>query len=65
MKALKIVGTNIGGDHGRKLEYWPVSGRARQRILNGSETEKVVARECKPFVKAQAALAPKDDVEFF
>lgn len=65
-EGIKIVGTNVGGDHGRKLEYWPVSGRARQCILNGSEAEKVVARDRdrKPIVKA-AAAAPKDDIEFF
>jgi chemotaxis protein CheD len=63
-EGIKIVGTNVGGDHGRKLEYWPVSGRARQCILNGSEAEQAVARERKPIVKA-AIVAPKDDIEFF
>lgn len=64
-EGIRIVGTNVGGDHGRKLEYWPVSGRARQCILNGSEAERVVARERKPIVKAAPAAAPKDDIEFF
>lgn len=64
-EGIRIVGTNVGGDHGRKLEYWPVSGRARQCILNGSEAERVVARERKPIVPAAAAAAPKDDIEFF
>ena len=64
-EGIRIVGTNVGGDHGRKLEYWPVSGRARQCILNGSEAEKAVARERKPIVQAAPAAAPKDDIEFF
>lgn len=65
-EGIKIVGTNVGGDHGRKLEFWPVSGRARQCILNGNEAEKVVASERKPRIKpAVAAAAPKDDIEFF
>lgn len=65
-EGIRIVGTNVGGDHGRKLEFWPVSGRARQCILNGNEAEKAVARERKPFSKpAAAAAAPKDDIEFF
>lgn len=64
-EGIKIVGTNVGGDHGRKLEYWPVSGRARQCILNGNEAEKAVARERKPVAAPAAAAAPADDIEFF
>jgi chemotaxis protein CheD len=26
-------GGSTGGEHGRRLEYWPVSGRARQALL--------------------------------
>lgn len=64
-EGIMIVGTNVGGDHGRKLEYWPVTGRARQCILNGNEAERAVARERKPIPRAAPAAAPKDDIEFF
>ncbi|MGO7428723.1 chemotaxis protein CheD, partial [Rhizobium ruizarguesonis] len=29
-EGIPVVGSSTGGEHGRKLEYWPVSGRARQ-----------------------------------
>lgn len=30
------VGGNTGGPHGRRIQYWPVSGRARQILLTGA-----------------------------
>ncbi len=30
------VGGNTGGLHGRRIQYWPVSGRARQIMLSGT-----------------------------
>lgn len=44
-EGIRIVGSNTGGDVGRKLEYWPVSGRARHYALTGAETQKTVALE--------------------
>lgn len=63
-EGIRIVGLNVGGNNGRKLEYWPVSGRARQIPLNGAETQKTVAREQtirKPVVHKPAS----ETVEFF
>ncbi|MCY6382414.1 chemotaxis protein CheD [Hoeflea prorocentri] len=60
-EAIPIVNASLGGELGRKVEFWPVSGRARQNILTGTETLKAVALE--------APAAPKkpapDDIEFF
>jgi chemotaxis protein CheD len=39
-EGIPVVGSSTGGDHGRKLEFWPVSGRARQYPLTGAETQK-------------------------
>ncbi|MEX3007006.1 chemotaxis protein CheD [Hoeflea sp. TYP-13] len=60
-EGIKIVNSSLGGELGRKVEFWPVSGRARQSILNGSETMKAVAREQPVAPKP----APADDIEFF
>lgn len=60
---IQLVGSSTGGDHGRKLEYWPISGRARQHALTGAETQRTVALEQRP------APAPKrteeTSIEFF
>jgi chemotaxis protein CheD len=64
-EGIRIVGSNVGGDVGRKLEYFPVSGRARQYPLSGAETQKTVALETAP----PKIIAPKPavdtSIEFF
>ena len=61
-EGIKLVGSSTGGDHGRKLEYWPVSGRARQYPLTGAETQKTVALEQRP---APVARPVESSIEFF
>ncbi|MCB1446649.1 MAG: chemoreceptor glutamine deamidase CheD [Rhizobiaceae bacterium] len=61
-EGIQIVGSSTGGETGRKLEYWPVSGRARQYALTGAETRATVQREIRP------VAAPKpveSSIEFF
>ena len=61
-EGIPVVGSSTGGDHGRKLEFWPVSGRARQYPLTGAETQRTVALEQRP------AAPPKPvetSIEFF
>ncbi|OCW56210.1 chemoreceptor glutamine deamidase CheD [Hoeflea olei] len=63
-EGIRIVGSNTGGLVGRKLEYYPVSGRARQYPLSGAETQKTVALETAP----PKIIAPKPvetSIEFF
>jgi chemotaxis protein CheD len=62
-EGIHVVSSSTGGDHGRKLEFWPVSGRARQYPLTGAETQKTVALEQRP-----VRLPPKpvdNGIEFF
>jgi chemotaxis protein CheD len=35
-EGIRLVAENLGGDRGRRVEYSPVSGRARQSLLSGS-----------------------------
>ncbi len=61
-EGIPILSSSTGGDVGRKLEFWPVSGRARQYALSGDEIQKTAALERKP------VLAPKpveNAIEFF
>ena len=61
-EGIKVVGSSTGGDHGRKLEFWPVSGRARQYPLTGAETQKTVALEQRPVPVAKPV---ETSIEFF
>lgn len=61
-EGIPVVGTSTGGEHGRKLEYWPVSGRARQYPLTGAETQKTVALEERPVRSPKPA---ESSIEFF
>ncbi|WP_378952920.1 chemotaxis protein CheD [Mesorhizobium sp. ANAO-SY3R2] len=36
-EGITIVGGDLGGDRGRRVEYWPLSGRARQFLLSGDK----------------------------
>lgn len=61
-EGIRVVGSSTGGEFGRKLEFWPISGRARQYPLTGAETQRTVALEQKP------VAAPKpveSSIEFF
>jgi chemotaxis protein CheD len=57
-----VVGSSTGGEHGRKLEFWPVSGRARQYPLTGAETQKTVALEQRPVPVSKPV---ETSIEFF
>jgi chemotaxis protein CheD len=43
-EGVRNVGGSLRGEHGRRIQYWPVSGRARQ-VLLGLETQAVLAEE--------------------
>ncbi|MCO5732985.1 chemoreceptor glutamine deamidase CheD [Rhizobium sp. SSA_523] len=61
-EGIRIVGASTGGEYGRKLEYWPVSGRARTYPLTGAETQTTVAMEQRP---ARPAKPVESSIEFF
>jgi len=37
-EGIPIVGDDLGGERGRRLQYWPVSGRARRSYVAGAPT---------------------------
>lgn len=61
-EGIPVVGSSTGGEHGRKVEYWPISGRARQYPLTGAETQKTVALEQRLPVAQKPA---ENAIEFF
>ncbi len=36
-EGIRLVGGGLRGDQGRRIQYWPVSGRARQIFLSASQ----------------------------
>jgi chemotaxis protein CheD len=52
-EGLHYVGGSLRGDSGRRIQYWPVSGRARQVFLP-KDTQDVFAREVRPAPKPAA-----------
>jgi chemotaxis protein CheD len=54
-----VIGGSLGGECGRRLQFWPVSGRARQAVM---------AADKKPLPAAASATPQENDggeVEFF
>ncbi|MBW6506996.1 MAG: chemotaxis protein CheD [Rhodobacteraceae bacterium] len=39
-EGIACVGASLGGMHARRVEFWPESGRARQRVLTSAQLEK-------------------------
>jgi len=37
-EGIRIVGSDLGGERGRRLHFWPVTGRARQSYIASVET---------------------------
>jgi chemotaxis protein CheD len=51
------VGGSLGGDRGRRIQFWPVSGRARQVFLGVDERQALdVERVVRPAPVASGAL---------
>ncbi|WP_395665402.1 chemotaxis protein CheD [Methylocella sp.] len=36
-EGVRVVGGSLGGDRGRRLQFWPTSGRARQSFIDRAE----------------------------
>ena len=57
-EGIAIVGADLGGERGRRLQYWPASGRARRSFLESGAAAGLERRE-KP------AAAQCGDIELF
>jgi chemotaxis protein CheD len=43
-EGISVVGGSLRGEQGRRIQFWPVSGRARQVLLQ-KETESILRAE--------------------
>lgn len=56
-EGISIIGGSLGGKQGRRVEFWPVSGRARQIVIGQATSI--------PIPTAPAAPLPDGDLELF
>lgn len=59
-EGIRYLGGSLGGDQARRIQFWPVSGRARQQLLAGDAG--VFAAERKP---QRAPVVHDGDLEMF
>jgi chemotaxis protein CheD len=62
-EAISVIGESLGGDNARRVHYWPISGRARQLLVQPDEARLVDAppRRAAP----KPVEEPAGDVELF
>lgn len=54
-EGIRHVGGSLRGEHGRKVQFWPVSGRARQSLLERNSAQVFdVERRIRPVAPAEA-----------
>ncbi len=45
---ITVTGGSLRGGRGRRIQYWPVAGRARQLALAGPDADIFAAERCRP-----------------
>ncbi len=48
---ISYTGGSLRGDRGRRLQFWPVLGRARQLTIAGSDADVFAAERSRPVVQ--------------
>ena len=56
-ETIRVSSTCLGGERGRRVQYWPVSGRARRCFI--------VATEAVPVVRVSRSAVPSGALELF
>jgi chemotaxis protein CheD len=63
-EGIRTIAGDTGGERGRRLQFWPVSGRARQSLIQGGvETINLRPKASQPL--SSAPKAPAGDVDLF
>ena len=60
-EGIELVGGSLRGSHGRRIQFWPVGGRARQALLT-KETASILQDES---TRPPASLSGAGLVELF
>ena len=64
-EGIPVVGESVGGPHARKLQFWPVEGRARQMFLPAGEAPAVDLELKRAPEKRAPAPVDGGEVELF
>jgi chemotaxis protein CheD len=59
-EGINYIGGSLGGEGGRRLQYWPVLGRARQSLFSNEKLPPVLPKIIAPPVPAESG-----GIEFF
>ena len=63
-EGLSYCGGSLGGENGRRLQFWPVAGRVRQMLVSREE-DTVFEKERRTIVVPPAPPADTGDLELF
>ena len=61
-EGIRLVGGSLRGEHGRKIQYWPVLGRARQSLM---ERENVQVFDTERKIRPVPPVESAGDVDLF
>ena len=54
-EGIELIGGSVGGTYGRKVQFWPVSGRARQALMTSGIESIIHAETTRPFIIQKTA----------
>lgn len=64
-EGITVLGGNMGGSLPRKIQYWPHTGRARQRLMSDKDKFSLVQTELRTADQITRAVEGQDNVELF
>jgi chemotaxis protein CheD len=64
-EGIRLAGGDLGGTSPRKVEYWPLTGRARQALVGGNSEDLVRRELALAPERKQKTAGERGDVELF
>lgn len=64
-EGIAIVGSSLRGNYGRRIQFWPVSGRARQIMLGAEQDDVFRAERAAPVAPVAPVATSPGSVELF
>lgn len=64
-ESLTVIAEDLGGDHPRKIVYYPITGRARMKRLASLQTRTIIEMEQNYQHDLEQAPVDSDDIELF
>lgn len=64
-EGIALIGGDLRGTSARRIQFWPLSGRARQQAVASADTRRLAERELVAAKPAAAIKQESNDVELF